>query len=531
MKLNINANSGLYLVLLFLAGTALRVIGISGQSIGPDEFITARFAADSNLITVFWNSFASQPHPPLFYMMQHITCNIFGYSETSLRLLPLLFSIASMLVFYRLVRAFFSETISLTAFFLFALNPYLVYYSQEAAVFSMFLFVSLLLTYYFLMSVKYNSFLLKPFVLWSVVGIYTHSLTAVLLIIFNLLIFIKYRDEIRINLWIKAQVIILILILPALPFLLKGVSGVVLKANTLLAPFIALKDYLFGFTADFNFISGIGFAGVLYLIIMAVFTYRHKNMKIISVISWVTLLYFVIPWLAAAFGRFIYPESGLILLCALVLVLLAIGISYLSREGIILALSVMFIFYGVAFYNYYGNEKYRKIDYKKQYSEFVKDAKEGAFVVHSSINSYSAFEFYNRVKHRSNFENRYIGKVTETKKKGLRYNIRVEWEKFRDEILVKKFKLEIRGGEDKNLITENELAGIIKNYREVWFVNDDSIGIKQPWLPAGSVWHSKNKFESPLNAEEIKWVKDRFNIKEEKKYYGTVIYKMERRWQ
>ncbi|MBN2754880.1 MAG: glycosyltransferase family 39 protein [Candidatus Goldbacteria bacterium] len=531
MKLNINTNSGMYLILLFLAGTVLRVIGISGQSIGPDEFITARFAADSNLITLFWNSFASQPHPPLFFMLQHIICNIFGYSETSLRLLPLLFSIAAMPVFYRLVRAFFSEKISLTAFFLFVLNPYLVYYSQEAAVFSMFLFVSLILTYYFLMSVKYNSFLLKPFVLWSVIGIYTHSLTAVLLIVFNLLIFIKYRDEIRINLWIKAQIIIFIFILPVMPFLLKGVSGVFLRANTLMAPFIALKDYLFGFTADFNFISGIGFAAALYLIIMAVFTYNHKNMKIISVISWVVFLYFVIPWLAAVFGRFIYPESGLILLCALVLVLLAIGISYLSREGIILALTVMFMFYGVAFYNYFGNEKYRKIDYKKQYSEFVKEAKEGAFVVHSSINSYSAFEFYNRVKHRSNFENRYIGKISETKKKGIRFNIRSKWEKFRDETLINRFKLEIRGSEDKNLITEDELAGKIRNYREVWFINDDGIGIKQPWLPAGSVWHSKIQFSSPLNVKEIKWVKNWFNIKEEKKYYGTVIYKMERRWQ
>jgi len=531
MKLNVNANSGLYLVFLFLAGSVLRITGISGNSIGPDEFITARFAADADLITVFWNSLASQPHPPLFFMLQHIICSIFGYSEFSLRLLPVLFGIASMPVFYRLVRAFFSEKISFTAFFLFALNPYLVYYSQEAAAFSMFLFVSLLLTYYFLMSVKYNSFLLKPFVLWGVIAIYTNSLAAVLLIVFNLLIFIKYRDEIRINLWVKAQIIIFIFILPVMPFLLKGVSGVSLRANTLMAPFIALKDYLFGFTADFNFISGIGFAAVIYLIIMAVFTYRHKNMRIISVISWVVLLYCAIPWLVSLSVKTVYPESGLILICALVLVLLAIGISYLSREGIILALTVMFMFYGVAFYNYFGNEKYKKIDYKKQYSEFVKDAKEEAFVVHGSINSYLAFEYYNRVKHRSNFENRYIGKISETKKKGIRFKIREKWEKFRDETLINRFKLEIRGSEDKNLITEDELAGIVRNYREVWFINDDGIGIKQPWLPAGSVWHSKIEFASPVNVKEIKWVKDRFNITEEKKYYGTVIYKMERRWQ
>lgn len=531
MKGEVKNNSGLFLILLFIAGAVLRSAGLSAQSIGPEEFMTARFASSSGIIALFWESLGTQAHFPLFYTLQYLICLVFGYSETSLRILPLLFGIASMPVFYRLVRAFFNETMSLAAFFLFALNPYQIYYSQQAISATMFLFVSLLITYYFLMSLKYNTFLMKPFLVWSVIGVFTDSLTVILLIIFNLIIFIRYREEIRLNLWIKAQVIIICFMLLALPFILKGGCVRLAGASMLMAPFIAVKNYLFGFTADFNFFMAAGCAGAAYLIIMAVFTYRHKNMKIISLIALISFLYPAVMWLASVFGKFIYPENGLILIAALMLVLLAIGISYLSGEGVMLALSLMFIFYSFSIYSFYTNEKYKKIDYKKQYEETVKQAKEGAIFVHSGINSYMAYEFYNRIKHRSNFENRKIQEPAELSKKGLRYAVSLNWDKFRQKILNNRFKLNISSGYDPNMITSSELSGKIKNYREVWFVKDDKTGIKQPWLSSGAVWHSDTELEAPLNAEGLLWVRNYFNISETKKYYGTTVYKMERRWQ
>ncbi|HNZ28758.1 MAG TPA: glycosyltransferase family 39 protein [Candidatus Goldiibacteriota bacterium] len=529
MKGEIKNNGGLYLILLFIAGAVLRAAGISAQSIGPEEFTTARFASASGIIALFWESFQTQAHFPLFYMLEHLVCMVFGYSETSLRLLPLLFGIASMPVFYRLVRAFFNEKISLAAFFLFALNPYQIYYSQQALSASMFLFVSLLITYYFLMSVKYNAFLMKPFIVWSVIGVFTNSLTVILLIIFNLIIFIRYREEIRLNLWIKAQVIIFCFMLLALPFILKGGGVRLAGASMLMAPFIAVKNYLFGFTADFNFLMAAGCAGAAYLIIMAALTYRHKNMKIISLTALISFLYPAALWAASIFGKFIYPESGLILTAALVLVLLAIGISYLSREGVMLALSLMFIFYSVSVYNFYVNEKYKKTDYKKQYEEIVKQAKEGAVFIHSSINSYQAYEFYNRIKHRSNFENRKIQEPSEAAKKGIKYAVSQKWEKFREKTLNGSFKLNISSGYDPNMITSAELSKKIKDYKEVWFVKDNSTGIRQPWLSTGAVWHSDTELEAPLNVEGLLWVRNYFNIKETKKYYGAAVYKMERR--
>ena len=262
---------------------------------------------------------------------------------------------------------------------------------------------------------------------------------------------------------------------------------------------------------------------------MAALTYRHKNMKIISLTALISFLYPAALWAASIFGKFIYPESGLILTAALVLVLLAIGISYLSREGVMLALSLMFIFYSVSVYNFYVNEKYKKTDYKKQYEEIVKQAKEGAVFIHSSINSYQAYEFYNRIKHRSNFENRKIQEPSEAAKKGIKYAVSQKWEKFREKTLNGSFKLNISSGYDPNMITSAELSKKIKDYKEVWFVKDNSTGIRQPWLSTGAVWHSDTELEAPLNVEGLLWVRNYFNIKETKKYYGAAVYKMERR--
>ena len=79
------------------------------------------------------------------------------------------------------------------------------------------------------------------------------------------------------------------------------------------------------------------------------------------------------------------------------------------------------------------------------------------------------------------------------------------------------------------MITSAELSKKIKDYKEVWFVKDNSTGIRQPWLSTGAVWHSDTELEAPLNVEGLLWVRNYFNIKETKKYYGAAVYKMERR--
>ncbi len=527
MEIQEKNKNDMLLIAIFAVGIILRIFKLGDQSVWIDEFCTARFAASKDLFVVFWNSVANDMHPPTFYMLEHIFCSIFGYSELSIRVLPLCFGIANMFIFYKLVRAFFSEQISLIAAFLFCLSPYQIYYSQEARNYSMFLMVSMLMVYYFIISIKYNSFVFGKFIFWSVIGIYTHSFTLLLLIIMNGLIFILYREEIRLNLWLKAQAIIAVFLLPIIIFYLKGFSAQSYYHNIgmLLAPFHTLKNYLFGITIDWNILTIAAFIIAIYLMIMGIFTYRQKYSKIIKIISWISLLFMMFPWLISiALGKAIFSERLFILVSALVLIILAVGISYLSDQGIMLAVAVMTAIYGVALFNYYFTEKYQKSDYKSQFLQMEKEWKDGDAIVHSDVCSYSSFEFYNRIMYRTNFENRILGEIPEFSGGGVRFKIREMWRFLKDEILKKKYNIDIYAGYDKNTLTAKEALENMKNYKRVWFIRDNPIGEKQVWLPMGYIWNSNISLETPPDVEKIPWISKYFKLSKEQHFYPDDIF-------
>lgn len=194
-----NKNRQILFYAIVFFGIFLRLFKLNYPGITIDEYITANFCTGKNLLYLIFDTLANNPHPPLFFILEYIITRIFGISEVSIRILPALFSIISIFVFYKFVRSFFSEKISLIALFLFCFNPYLVYYSHDARMYSFFLLVAMLIIYYFLLSIKYNSFLFVPFIFWSIIGLYIHNYTLNLLIILNFLVFFKYYEEIRLN--------------------------------------------------------------------------------------------------------------------------------------------------------------------------------------------------------------------------------------------------------------------------------------------------------------------------------------------
>src|SRR5208283_5259837 len=117
---------------------------------------------------------------------------------------------------------------------------------------------------------------------------------------------------------------------------------------------------------------------------------------------------------------------------ALILIILAVGISYLSDQGIALAVAVMTVIYGIALFNYYFNEKYQKSDYKSQFLQMEKDWKDGDTILHSSNCSYTSFEFYNRIMYKTNFEDRILEEVPESSSSGIRPEKAGFWQWFKD---------------------------------------------------------------------------------------------------
>ncbi|MGJ3247288.1 MAG: glycosyltransferase family 39 protein [Elainellaceae cyanobacterium] len=72
-----------------------------------------------------------QAAPVGFLIVEKLFVQMFGNNEYALRLFPLLVSILSLFIFYKLARYYLNQTGTLFALALFASNQYLVYYASE----------------------------------------------------------------------------------------------------------------------------------------------------------------------------------------------------------------------------------------------------------------------------------------------------------------------------------------------------------------------------------------------------------------
>lgn len=131
-------------IILFLS-LILRLIGLN-QSLWLDEAISANVAKDYRVLEIPKDFSKSDFHPPLYYMMLNIWTDIAGSSEISLRLPSVIFSMVTIYVVYLIG--------GVGAAALVGFNPLLVYYSQEARMYSM-VTMLLILAIYFWQKRKY----------------------------------------------------------------------------------------------------------------------------------------------------------------------------------------------------------------------------------------------------------------------------------------------------------------------------------------------------------------------------------------
>ncbi|MBP9817191.1 glycosyltransferase family 39 protein [Candidatus Shapirobacteria bacterium] len=130
-------------ILLICLG--IRLIGIN-QSLWLDEAISANVAKNFSYQEILTKFSPGDFHPPGYYLMLKTWGSIFGYSEISLRLTSVIFSLITIYVVYLLGG---SAGAMLVGF-----NPLLVYYSQEVRMYSM-VTMWLTLAIYFLIKEKY----------------------------------------------------------------------------------------------------------------------------------------------------------------------------------------------------------------------------------------------------------------------------------------------------------------------------------------------------------------------------------------
>jgi 4-amino-4-deoxy-L-arabinose transferase-like glycosyltransferase len=146
-------------VLLTLAGltalgVAVRFGSLGLQSYHHDEVITAARVIPGSFFHMLTEVKASESNPPLYYVLAWIWSKLFGTGEVGLRSLSALFGVATIPVVYLICRQLASERAGLIGAAIVAVNPMLIWYSQEARSYALVVFFGALALYFFVRALQ-----------------------------------------------------------------------------------------------------------------------------------------------------------------------------------------------------------------------------------------------------------------------------------------------------------------------------------------------------------------------------------------
>jgi 4-amino-4-deoxy-L-arabinose transferase-like glycosyltransferase len=123
-------------LVVFLVALAVRLYGLTYHSLWFDEVMSAFWAAKpAGEIWRVGLALAQDKHPPLYYLALNGWSAFFGLSDAALRTLGAFLGALAVLPVYGIGRTLGSAAAAGLAALLVALNPFLVWYSQEARMF------------------------------------------------------------------------------------------------------------------------------------------------------------------------------------------------------------------------------------------------------------------------------------------------------------------------------------------------------------------------------------------------------------
>ena len=122
----------LAVVAILIAGAALRFATLGSQSFDHDETVTAARVLSGGFGHAMAVVVAGERSPPLYYAVAWVWSRAFGLGEVGLRSLSALLGTATIAFAYLAGRELASKRAGLVAGLAVALDPYLIWYSQEA---------------------------------------------------------------------------------------------------------------------------------------------------------------------------------------------------------------------------------------------------------------------------------------------------------------------------------------------------------------------------------------------------------------
>jgi uncharacterized membrane protein len=150
MKLLNWTKSNYILIAIVVLAAGLRLYHINFQSVWLDEIHTLNEANPTLTFSQFFDSLkASDPHPPLYFILARLSFSVFGYATIVLRVLSALIGIAGVAAIYFLGKEIYSRTAGIYASLLIAVNYFHIFHSQDGRPYAL-LFLTTVMSFTFL---------------------------------------------------------------------------------------------------------------------------------------------------------------------------------------------------------------------------------------------------------------------------------------------------------------------------------------------------------------------------------------------
>jgi mannosyltransferase len=135
-------------------GIAIRFASLGVQSYHHDEVITAARVIPGSFAEMLHRVRGSESNPPLYYVLAWGWAKAFGTGEVGLRSLSALFGAATVPIGYLIGRQLVGRRAGLIAAAIVAVNPMLIWYSQEARSYALLVFFGALALLFFVRALQ-----------------------------------------------------------------------------------------------------------------------------------------------------------------------------------------------------------------------------------------------------------------------------------------------------------------------------------------------------------------------------------------
>ncbi len=399
------------ILIILLLGILLRLVNLS-QSFWIDEATSAVVARDFSLLKILNEFSPGDFHPPLYYLVLKGWVSVFGVSEISVRLLSVGFGVATVLLLYLVTKRLFSKRVGIISSLLLSLSPLHIYYSQEARMYAMAGFLSLLTVWIFIKIINSKKAKSHEFVTLAIVSmmlIYTNyvaTFTLVFLIAWLVLkreILKRYSKQ-----WIFVGIFLILGIIFLLPLLvLQFQAALFAKSNLPLWWEVLgktnLKEVLL---VPVKFMLGrISFDNkILYAIIVLVTGAIFAFPLLLSVKNWKNnkfiWFWFLIPLLSSLLQGIIlsgFSYFRLVFLLPVFYLLISVGIYSINSQKFRTIYVVFIIAINLsASLAYFGNTSYHREDWKGAVSYIEGNSTGTAKTIFVSNGQREAYNYYSR---------------------------------------------------------------------------------------------------------------------------------------